>query len=394
MAEIERVLFVHAHPDDETIDTGGTLATLVERGAQVTVITCTRGERGEIIGEDLQASIDSPQAIATLRENELREAMKALGVTDHRFLGETGARWDGRAPRNYLDSGMQWGPLGAEPTGEFDPSSLTGAEFGDVSADIAAVILAVKPHVVVSYDDWGGYGHPDHIRAGQAARRAAEVYGVPYFSIVPPDDRGAAPEPVATSVDVAPVLERKLAALGEYRSQLTLDGEIMTYPGGQQQPVTRVERFRRVRGDNDDVMPFSEQHIASRVFSLAVAFIIGVAAGAVFSVYCLSTVTLFGQPIWGAVIVGGIVIAAILVGFRLVFGTRIVALAAAVGMIVIVGLLTVTSAGGSVVVPTIATNGSINGAGTTWAVLPTIIAFVVIAWPGNRRRGPGKLKVK
>ena len=390
MSGTERGLFVPAHPDDETIETGGTLAALVDRGARVTVVTCTRGERGEVMGEAAGVAVPPPEALAVLRQSELREAMHILGVTDHRFLGEAGARWAGRAPRTYRDSGMKWGLRGAEPTGEFDPSTLAGAEFGDVSADIAAVILDVKPDVVVSYDDHGGYGHPDHIRAGQAARRAAEVYGVAYYSIdsTSPDTEQAGD----IRVDIAAVLDRKRAALREYRTQLTLDDhDVMTYPGGQTRGLTTVEAFSRVHGEGDDVVPFAEQHIAARIFALAVAFIIGIATGALFSVYCLSTVTILGQPVWGAAIVGGAVVAAILVGFRLAFGTRMVALAAAVGMIVIVGLFTVTSAGGSVIVPTIATNGAINGAGTTWAVLPTLMAFVVLAWPGKRRPAIGKI---
>jgi N-acetyl-1-D-myo-inositol-2-amino-2-deoxy-alpha-D-glucopyranoside deacetylase len=390
MSGTERVLFVHAHPDDETIETGGTLATLVDRGARVTVVTCTRGERGEVIGEAAGAPVASPEALAALRRDELRAAMRVLAITDHRFLGEEGARWSGRAPRTYLDSGMKWGLRGPEPTGEFDPSTLTGAEFGDVSADIAAVILDVKPDVVVSYDDRGGYGHPDHIRAGQAARRAAEVYGVAYYSIDSAAHDGE--QTGSIRVDITPVLDRKRLALREYRTQLTLDDEdLMTYPGGQTRPLTTVEAFSRIHGESDDVVPFGEQHIAARIFALTVAFIIGIATGALFSVYCLSTITILGQPVWGAVIVGGLVVAAVLVGFRLAFGTRMVALAAAVGMIVVVGLFTVTSAGGSVIVPTIATNGAINGAGTTWAVLPTLIAFVVVAWPGKRRPAIGKI---
>jgi N-acetyl-1-D-myo-inositol-2-amino-2-deoxy-alpha-D-glucopyranoside deacetylase len=397
MSGTERVLFVHAHPDDETIETGGTLATLIDRGAHVTVITCTRGERGEVIGETPNAPIHSPETLAVLREAELRDAMRILGVADHRFLGEAGARWSGRAPRTYADSGMKWGLRGAEPTGEFDPATLTGAEFGDVSADIAAVILDVKPDVVVSYDDHGGYGHPDHIRAGQAARRAAEVYGVAYYSIdsAASDAEQAGDVTRDITVDIAPVLGRKRAALREYRSQLSLgDDDLMTYPGGQTRRLTAVETFSRIRGESDDVVPFAEQHIAARIFALTVAFIIGIVVGALFSVYCLSTITILGQPIWGGVIVGGLVVAAILVGFRLAFGTRMVALAAAVGMIVIVGLFTVASSGGSVIVPTIATNGAVNGAGTTWAILPTLIAFVVVAWPGKRRPAIGKIEAR
>src|SRR3984957_1317473 len=113
MARAERVLFVHAHPDDETLETGGTIAALVDRGAKVTVLTCTRGERGEIIPDDLRPALESKAAMAKLREAELAAAMKILGVTDHRYLGDRNARWSGAADRVYVDSGMSWGKPGA-----------------------------------------------------------------------------------------------------------------------------------------------------------------------------------------------------------------------------------------------------------------------------------------
>ncbi|HEY5231597.1 MAG TPA: PIG-L family deacetylase, partial [Galbitalea sp.] len=188
MVDAERVLFVHAHPDDETIDTGGTIARLVVSGAQVTVLTCTRGERGEVIPADLQSALKSPSAMAKLRNAELQQAMKALGVTDHRYLGDANARWSSGGPRTYLDSGMQWGSDGAEATGEVDPTTLTGAEFREVASDVAAVVLELLPSAVVSYDERGGYGHPDHVRAHDAARRAAQVYGVPFYSVLPAGD--------------------------------------------------------------------------------------------------------------------------------------------------------------------------------------------------------------
>ena len=89
---VERVLFVHAHPDDESITTGGTMALLVERGSQVTLVTCTRGERGEVIPADLAGLEGDGAALATVRTEELATALAALGVVDHRFLGGPGAR--------------------------------------------------------------------------------------------------------------------------------------------------------------------------------------------------------------------------------------------------------------------------------------------------------------
>jgi N-acetyl-1-D-myo-inositol-2-amino-2-deoxy-alpha-D-glucopyranoside deacetylase len=397
MTNAERVLFVHAHPDDESIDTGGTLATLIDRGASVTVLTCTRGERGEVIPDDLKAALDSQAALATLRETELTAALNALGVTDHRYLGNADARWNGKAPRVYLDSGMRWVAGRAAPPDTLDPASLSGAEFGDVAADIAAVVLAVHPDAIVSYDEDGGYGHPDHVRAHQAARRAADFYGVPFFSIVP--ERAVAERDTTTpviaptthpgmvSVDVTPVLERKTAALGAYRSQLTLEGDTIVFPGGQRQPVGLVERYLPLYAPSDDSLPFSDQHPFARLVASVLAGVVGCAVGALLTVYNQSTATIGGQPIWIGVLVAILIVAALLLGFRLAFGTRVVAGFAAVGVIVVVGVFSFPSRGGSqLIFP--------NGPGITWQIAPVAIAALVLAWPQVHRRAPGKIAVQ
>src|ERR1700712_2147540 len=103
MNQPERVLFVHAHPDDETISTGGTIATLIDAGASVTVLTCTRGERGEVVPNELK-HLEGSTALAAWRAGELAHAMTVLGVTAHRYLGANNARWAGRPSRLYRDS--------------------------------------------------------------------------------------------------------------------------------------------------------------------------------------------------------------------------------------------------------------------------------------------------
>jgi N-acetyl-1-D-myo-inositol-2-amino-2-deoxy-alpha-D-glucopyranoside deacetylase len=373
--DTERVLFVHAHPDDESIDTGGTIATLLERGAIVTVVTCTRGERGEVIPADLQGALESQGSLAALRTAELAEAMKALGVTDHRYLGDANAHWGDRPTRNYRDSGMQWGASGAEATPSFDPASLAGAEFADVAADIAAVILDVRPDVLVSYDERGGYGHPDHVRVAQASLRAAQVYEVPYYAI---DQNGE------IAVDVRAELERKRSALAAYRSQLTLDGDSMVYPGGQRLPITTVERFSLVEDRTGQPVPFAEQHPAARFVAAVLGGVIGIALAAILTVYNQVTVTIAGQPIWFGAIVGAILAGAVFVGFRLAFATRVVPAFAAIGMVAFVTVFSFPSAGGSQLIPQ-------NGPGILWEVAPAALAIVVLAWPQARRRKPGKI---
>ncbi|HEY4268171.1 MAG TPA: PIG-L family deacetylase [Galbitalea sp.] len=386
MTDPERVLFVHAHPDDETIDTGGTIATLVDRGAVVTVLTCTRGERGEVIAEDLQYAVHNPDTLASVRELELRKAVGILGVGDHRFLGDANARWGGRVPRRYSDSGMQWEKPGvAVATSEFDPASLTSADFGDVAADIAAVILDVQPGAIVSYDSRGGYGHPDHVRAAQAARRAAEVYGVPFFEIVPGRDGGS------IVVDVSAALDRKRSALEAYRTQVVVDGDDFELSNHESRPIDTLERYRRAAVSDADRIDFRDTHWASKIIVAIVAIVIGAATGALFSVYCLTTLTVAGQPIWIGCILGAALSVALLTGMRLAFGTRTVAFWCAAGLVAIVAILSFQSAGGTILVPTLGADGSISGQGILWAATPALAAIVVLAWPRSRGRATGRL---
>ncbi|HEU4807029.1 MAG TPA: PIG-L family deacetylase, partial [Homoserinimonas sp.] len=176
-----QVLFVHAHPDDETIATGGTIATLIDAGVGVSVLTCTRGELGEVIPPELAHLEGDGPRLAEHRVGELAEAMRILGVDDHRYLGEADARLGDLPPRRYLDSGMVWGEAGPEPVADPDDEALCSAPLDEVVADIASVIADIQPSAVVSYDANGGYGHPDHIRTHQAAREAAGVMAVPFF---------------------------------------------------------------------------------------------------------------------------------------------------------------------------------------------------------------------
>ncbi|GAA3595836.1 PIG-L family deacetylase [Klugiella xanthotipulae] len=235
LLEARRPLFIHAHPDDETITTGGTLATLVARGAEVTVLTLTRGERGEVVAGPLH-HLEGTEQLGAYREGELAAAMRALGISDQRFLGFPG--------RVFRDSGMRWGPDGyavADPSASAD--SLCLAPFDEVLDAARLVVAEVRPDALVSYDERGGYGHPDHVRAHEVAVRLAEEWAVPLYLIVPADavraDVGA--------VDVDPVAwSRKVAALRCHATQVTVDGDDLVHSGGQRQAIDRVEWFRRV----------------------------------------------------------------------------------------------------------------------------------------------------
>jgi len=155
------MLLVHAHPDDETINNGSTMAMYAALGADVTLVTCTRGEEGEVLVQDLaHLAAHATDSLGDHRVGELAVAMKALGITDHRFLGE--------GQKKYRDSGM----MGTEPNNR--PDVFWQADLELASDDLVKVIEEVRPHVLITYDEIGGYGHPDHIQAHRVAMRAAE----------------------------------------------------------------------------------------------------------------------------------------------------------------------------------------------------------------------------
>ncbi|MEU0497865.1 N-acetyl-1-D-myo-inositol-2-amino-2-deoxy-alpha-D-glucopyranoside deacetylase [Mycobacterium sp. NPDC006124] len=165
--ENPRLLFVHAHPDDETLTTGATIAHYVARGAEVRVVTCTLGEEGEVIGERYaQLVADAADQLGGYRIGELTAALGELGIEAPRFLGGAG-RW--------RDSGM----AGTEARSR---RRFVDSDLADPVAELVAVIRDLRPHVVVTYDPKGGYGHPDHIRAHEvttAAVAAAAQAGHP-----------------------------------------------------------------------------------------------------------------------------------------------------------------------------------------------------------------------
>lgn len=156
-----RALFVHAHPDDETINNGATMAQLVDDGVAVTLVTCTRGEEGEVLVPELAHLASSAEdKLGAHREIELANAMRQLGVQDHRFLGQSG---------KYRDSGMMGTPQNEHP------NCFWRADVDSAAKELAKVIDEIKPQVMVTYDENGGYGHPDHIQTNRVAMRAAEL---------------------------------------------------------------------------------------------------------------------------------------------------------------------------------------------------------------------------
>jgi N-acetyl-1-D-myo-inositol-2-amino-2-deoxy-alpha-D-glucopyranoside deacetylase len=271
-----RLLLVHAHPDDETINNGATMARYVAEGASVTLLTCTLGEEGEILVPELaQLAADQADQLGGYRIWELRAAMAALGVSDIRFLGGAG---------RYRDSGMMGTPANQHPR------AFWNADLDDAIAHAVSVVRAVRPQVVVTYDENGGYGHPDHIQAHRVAMGAVDAAGDPayrpdlgeawsvakaYWCCMPRSvlqkgiealaaageesffegitDAADIPfavddEEVTAAVDGRRFADRKDAAMRAHPTQILVDGPFFALSNNLGQEVLGVEYYRLVRG--------------------------------------------------------------------------------------------------------------------------------------------------
>ncbi|AUH40808.1 N-acetyl-1-D-myo-inositol-2-amino-2-deoxy-alpha-D-glucopyranoside deacetylase [Streptomyces sp. CMB-StM0423] len=269
-----RLLLVHAHPDDETITTGATMARYAAEGALVTLVTCTRGEEGEVIPPALaRLGPERDDALGPHRAGELAAAMRALGVTDHRFLG---------GPGRFRDSGMQ----GLDQNGR--PGTFWSAGVDEAAGLLVPVIRGVRPQVLVTYDPRGGYGHPDHVQAHRVATRAAELaaaasYGADtaepwavariYWTCIA---RSAAEKGLAelaaaghhfpgtaTVADLPGVVDdgevtsavaggayaaAKARAMAAHETQITVAGGAFALSNGLGQPILTTEQFRLAGG--------------------------------------------------------------------------------------------------------------------------------------------------
>ncbi len=224
------LLFVHAHPDDESIGTGATMARYAAEGARVTLVTCTLGELGEIIPPALRHLL--PDELGEHRTGELARACQALGVSDHRFLG---------GPGRWRDSGMMGLP------DNDDPRCFWQADVDEAASALADVVREVAADVIVTYDANGFYGHPDHIQAHRVARRARQMTGgtAKFYATAMPrsvlaeavklpadswfkqvtDLSASVPDDaVTTRIDATAYLGAKLAAMRAHQTQITVDG--------------------------------------------------------------------------------------------------------------------------------------------------------------------------
>jgi N-acetyl-1-D-myo-inositol-2-amino-2-deoxy-alpha-D-glucopyranoside deacetylase len=276
-----RVLLVHAHPDDETINNGATMAMYAALGASVTLVTCTRGEEGEVlIPELLHLAANATDSLGQHRVTELALAMKELGVADHRFLGE-GAKL-------YRDSGM----MGTEPNNR--PDVFWQADIEEASDLLVQTIDEVKPHVLITYDEFGGYGHPDHIQAHRVAMRAAEksVWDIPkiYWNVMPisviqegidamkgidsdfwgaekAEDLPFAKDDsfVHALVDGNAYVEKKMSAMRAHATQIAVDGPFFALSNNVGLQVWGNEYYTLVKGEKSS--PFNEKGYESDLFA-------------------------------------------------------------------------------------------------------------------------------
>ncbi len=165
MPETPRLLFVHAHPDDESLGNGATIAHYTARGAQVRVVTCTLGEEGEVIGDRwAELAVARADQLGGYRIGELTAALHALGVSAPNYLGGAG-RW--------RDSGM-------EGTPRRHRQRFIDADAREAVGALVAIIREQRPHVVVTYDPNGGYGHPDHVHTHTVTSAAVAAAGRDY----------------------------------------------------------------------------------------------------------------------------------------------------------------------------------------------------------------------
>jgi N-acetyl-1-D-myo-inositol-2-amino-2-deoxy-alpha-D-glucopyranoside deacetylase len=265
---VRRLLLVHAHPDDETLATGGTIAHYAARpDTEVTLVTCTLGEQGEIIPPELhELAADRADQLGGYRIGELAAACAALGLTDHRFLG---------GPGRWRDSGMALAGHGvrAATPQRLHPRAFARVESFDEQVDALVEVLAqVRPQVVLTYPADGGYGHPDHVRAhditvaalarvparlgrtvigrstldtGTAALAGAQ--GLP-FRLPAPDELPSVPdEAITVRLDVTAQRAARVAAMRAHATQIALwsadDRFALAMSNGVAQPLLDVEEY-------------------------------------------------------------------------------------------------------------------------------------------------------
>lgn len=249
-----KILFIHAHPDDESSSTGATMGLYSRQGAEVSLITATRGEMGEVIPEDLKhlevgnpSNSDAGAGLAKVREAELAQALQVLQVSNHAFLGQGFTSVAG-TPERYQDSGMSWGADGkatANPAAA--QTSLTLSPLEPQAHAIAVALRTLRPDVVVTYDSDGGYGHPDHVRVHQMTVAALrQVIGTEFEPRLVWGIEGEfAADDTRLQAVIDGDLAAKRAAMAAHLTQVTVTSETtFEYSNKVPQKISARETYR------------------------------------------------------------------------------------------------------------------------------------------------------
>lgn len=259
------LLVVHAHPDDESISTGGVLAKYSANGYRTALTYCTRGEAGDILNPEFVYPVPG-MSITDIRAIELEKALKVLDVKSVYFLG-------------YRDSGMAGTPENSHP------QAFAQADEQEAAGRLVAIIRQVRPHVIVTYNEKGTYLHPDHIMANRVTLRAFQASGDRsysarpglaawqpaklYYTAIPlerirrmhkilverseepgfdPEVLGTPEEKVSAIIDVRKFLSRKLEALNCHQSQMNPNSIFRRMPEKLREEAMGYEHFECVRG--------------------------------------------------------------------------------------------------------------------------------------------------
>jgi N-acetyl-1-D-myo-inositol-2-amino-2-deoxy-alpha-D-glucopyranoside deacetylase/mycothiol S-conjugate amidase len=268
MTERLTIMAVHAHPDDECMSTGGALARYSNEGLRTVLVTATRGEEGEIVAPDMDPDEIRPK-LGDVRTEELRCASHHLGIEELHILG-------------YRDSGMDGTPA------NLHPACFAQADLHEATGRLVRLMRDIRPHVVTCYNEYGGYGHPDHIQVNRATVAAFHAAGdatqypdigpAPwqplklYYTAYPrsyilaryailramgeetpldrpdfdPNKVGTPDEDITTRVDIHPFLSRKMEALQCHRSQVAPDWWYFRIPRDVLHGTFRHEFFMRM----------------------------------------------------------------------------------------------------------------------------------------------------
>jgi len=288
----QRLLLVHAHPDDESIATGITMAKYAAAGAHVTLVTCTLGEEGEILLPDIaHFAADKEDKLGEYRQRELAAAMKVLGITDWRLLG---------GPGRFRDSGM----IGTPPNEK--PECFWRADLLEAAIELVQVIRETQPQVAITYDDFGSYGHPDHLQAHRITHYAATLAAVPGFrpelgapwkiqkiywtamsknvlregikalraagettgfAELDPDDLPFATDDalITTEITGPEFLKAKMDALRAHATQVSVDGGFFALSNNLGSQVFSTEYFRLAEGELGELVDGHELDLFSGV---------------------------------------------------------------------------------------------------------------------------------